>query len=141
MNERDQDPPSEFFVSTDFSLLDVPWVVREIRKTYFGSWRSESIVLRSLAPPSICYGLYESATKKQVGFARVVSDHATVSWVCDVVIEKDMRHHGLGAYLMGYVCSHEPVRSTAARLSTRNALTFYEKHGFEPCKDMRRLPK
>ena len=77
MNEIDQDPPSQFFVSTDAALLDVVWITRTIQQTYFGAWRSDAVILRSLAPPSICFGLYESATSKQVGFARVVSDCAT----------------------------------------------------------------
>ena len=140
MNEIDQDPPSQFFVSTDAALLDVVWITRTIQQTYFGAWRSDAVILRSLAPPSICFGLYESATSKQVGFARGVSDCATFSWLCDVVIDKELRGKGLGSFLMARVIRHDAVKGTACRLATRNSMTFYAKLGFESCKDMRRLP-
>jgi GNAT superfamily N-acetyltransferase len=42
--------------------------------------------------------MYEG--KRQVGFARVVTDYATMYWLCDVFIEEEYRGKELGKKLV-----------------------------------------
>ena len=70
----------EYFVSTDQSLIDIEYVVASLRSTYWASERTRDVIVASLAS-SICFGAYDTASKEQVGFARVVTDGATFSLV------------------------------------------------------------
>ena len=141
--------PDNFFVSTDDAYLNVPWVVLQIKGAYWGGWRSPELIERSLKN-SLCFGLYfrdagEPGTgpgrNVQVGFARVVGDETTVSWICDVVIDERYQHSGLGRFLMDALLAHPAVAKTVCILRTRDRHEFYRKFGFEMVDSMRRIPK
>ncbi len=143
MNENDQcPPPGEFYISTERWRIDFDWLVPAIQATYFGGWRSSELIVAS-AQNSMCYGLYQrrgGAKDRQIGFARVVSDFKTFSWLCDVVIDPEFRGRRLGHFLMETICSQSPVAMTATRLATKDRQHFYAEFGFEACEGMRRLP-
>jgi hypothetical protein len=80
---------------------------------------------------SLCFGLYEKASGKQVGLTRVVTDHATFAYLCDVYVLEEHRGHGLGKWLMRTVSAH-PCFSGARRvmLGTLDAHGLYRQFGF-----------
>ena len=92
---------------------------------------------------SICFGLYEhcDGITDQVGFARIVTDGATFSWLCDVVIDEEYRGRGLGKFLMGEIVKHPAVANTVCLLRTDNAHDLYDRFGFGQCGAMMRKPK
>lgn len=51
---------------------------------------------------SCCFGLYveDSAGPKQIGFARVVTDYATLAYLTDVLVDEEYRGSGLGKWLI-----------------------------------------
>ncbi|HCM51473.1 MAG TPA: GNAT family N-acetyltransferase, partial [Microbacterium sp.] len=56
------------------------------------------------------YGIYESETGEQLGYARIVTDDATFAWLCDVFVSPDARGQGIGKALMaGIVADVEPL--------------------------------
>ena len=81
---------------------------------------------------SLCFGVYERATRKQVGFTRVVTDHATFAYLCDVYVLEEHRGHGLGKAMMRTAMAH-PALSGARRvmLATRDAHGLYRQSGFQ----------
>jgi GNAT superfamily N-acetyltransferase len=84
------------------------------------------------------YGVY-APDGAQVGFARVVTDHATFAWLCDVYIDRSVRALGLGTWLAQTVTDHVRVGGVARLvLATRDAHTVYEKAGFTPLLDATR---
>ena len=128
-------PCGTYFVSTDDKLLDLEWIVERLtRHTYWGAWLTGPQLKRAFEN-SVCFGLYLVTTegRKQVGFARVVSDLSTFSSVMDVFIEETLRHKGLGTLLMEHVVAHPSVRGTICIMSTKDAAQFYERFGFSPC--------
>lgn len=129
-----------FAVSTDPSLFDLDFVHRALNATYWAKNRPRSVVEESIRN-SICFGVYDQQTKKQVGFARVVTDHATFSWLCDVIIDDGHRNKGLGKMLMSAVTAHPSVRNTVSLLGTLDAHGLYEKFGYTRSEQMKRLPK
>lgn len=126
-----------FLISTEPGLLDVDFVCGGLNRTYWAENRPRGTIEESIRN-SLCFGVYEKAGKKQVGFARVVTDKATFAWICDVFIDEKQRSRGLGKWLMSCVSSHPYVRDSMSVLGTRDAHGLYEKFGFARSEFMKR---
>lgn len=132
------DPGAEpYFVSTDPALLDMDFVCAALAGTYWAEGRPRPVIEASLRA-SLCFGLYATETRRQLGFARVVTDGATFSWLCDVVVDPGHRGRGLGKLLVSTVAAHPAVAATTCILATRDAHGLYERHGFVRQEMMRR---
>jgi len=128
---------TDYLISTDPARLDLAFLCRTLAATYWAHDRPRQVVEESLRH-SLCFGVYRKATGEQVGFARVVTDQATFSWVCDVVIDERYRRQGLGKWLMACVVSHPHVRHTTSLLGTKDAHGLYERYGYRRSEGMRR---
>ena len=126
-----------FFISTDSSLLDLDFICHGLKASYWAGDRPREVIEESIRN-SLCFGVYEKESNRQVGFARVVTDQATFSWVCDVLIDERYRGRGLGKWLMSCVVSHPHVKDTSSLLGTRDAHGLYEKFGYRRSEGMRR---
>ncbi len=126
-----------YFISTEAALLDVDFICASLAGSYWAQERPRAVIEQSLGN-SLCFGLYEKAGRRQVGFARVVTDGATFSWLCDVVIEEGRRGKGLGKLLVSHVVAHPRVSGTTCFLGTRDAHGLYERFGFARSEMMRR---
>ena len=133
--ERDR-----FFISTDPRLLNLDFICRSLNASYWAKDRPRAVVEESIRQ-SLCFGVYEKENQKQVGFARVVTDQATFSWVCDVFIDEQHRKQGLGKWLMACVTAHPFVKNSLSLLGTRDAHHLYEQFGYVRSEQMKRLPK
>jgi GNAT superfamily N-acetyltransferase len=121
---------NDHFVSTTPELIDIDVVCALLAGSYWAAQRPRSTVEASLRS-SLCFGLYEKESRRQVGFARVVTDGATFSWVCDVLVAEQHRGKGLGTFLVATVMAHPVLQRTTGLLRTRDAHGLYEKFGFE----------
>ena len=128
---------SDYFISDDRELLDVEFVVSSLATTYWAGQRPREVILASMAA-SVCFGAYERATKRQVGFARVVTDGATFTWVCDVVVAPEHRGRGLGNMLVAAVVDHPRIGRAPIYLGTKDAHGLYAQFGFQRWELMRR---
>ena len=117
-------------ISADPARLDVDEIHAYLTRSYWSPGIPRDIVERALHH-SLCFGVYESASGAQVGFARVVTDYATFAYLCDVYLLEQHRGHGLGKALMREVMSH-PALTGARRvmLATRDAHGLYRLSGF-----------
>ena len=66
-----------------------------------------------------------------IGFARVISDYATSYYLCDVIIDPEYRHRGLGTALVSHVVTSPEYTKLRGFLITRDAHDLYRKFGFE----------
>jgi len=122
----------DYVISTDPSMLDLDAVHGFLQRSYWASERPLETVRRSVEH-SLNFGLYQARDRRQVGFARVVTDFATFAWLCDVFIDEAHRGQGLGAWLMEAVVEHPELRCMRLWvLGTRDAHGLYEKVGFAP---------
>ncbi|HEY1791469.1 MAG TPA: GNAT family N-acetyltransferase [Opitutaceae bacterium] len=131
---------ASWFISPDPALIDVDAVHRLLQGSYWAENRPREIIRESIAN-SVCFGAYLKADRRQVGFARIVTDKVTFSWICDVVVDEAHRGKGMGKALMAAVMDHPCVRSTSNILGTRDAHGLYERFGFERREMMRRSPR
>ena len=105
-------------------------VERLLKTTYWADQRPIEQIERSMRNSS-CYGLYLDDGRKLAGFTRVINDHATTYYLCDVVVDPEYRHQGLGTALVSYVVSRPEYTGLRGLLLTRDAHGLYEKFGFE----------
>ena len=121
----------EYTISTDKERLDVP-LVHEYLSTvaYWALGRPLDVVKRSI-DNSVCFGIYLGT--QQVGFTRVVTDHATFAWLADVFILPDHRGQGLSTWLLEVILAHPELQGLRRwLLATRDAHGLYKKFGFKP---------
>ena len=114
----------------DLDKMKLEDIVRLLRMTYWADKRPIEKIEKSVRNSS-CYGLYVEDADKLVGFARVISDHATAYYLCDVIIDKEYQRKGLGTALISYINSLPDFSGLRGFLITRNAHSLYRKFGYE----------
>ncbi|MDW7662770.1 MAG: GNAT family N-acetyltransferase [Bacillota bacterium] len=126
---------NDFYISTDKTKLNIESVKALLKQTYWASERKEETIIKSIEN-SICYGVYEG--DKLVGFGRVVTDHATVFWICDIIIDENYRGKNLGKKIMEKIMATKEFDGLLGILATQDAHGLYEQYGFvkEPVKFM-----
>ena len=124
------DVASDYEISTDPTRLDIGAMHAYLTRSYWSPGIPFATVERA-ARHSLCFGLYEKSSGKQVGLSRVVTDYATVAYLCDVYVLEDHRGRGLGKFMMSAVMAH-PALTGARRtmLGTRDAHGLYAQYGF-----------
>ena len=123
-------------ISTDPARLDLDAICDFLSRAYWAEGRTRATVAKTLEH-SLCFGLYDG--EQQIGFARVITDYATLAWLCDVFIHEDYRGRGLGKWLMSVIIDHPKVqRVRRFLLATRDAHGLYRPFGFTELKSPER---
>jgi GNAT superfamily N-acetyltransferase len=103
----------EFLISTDRARLDLGMIHGFLTNCYWARGVPREVVERSIEH-ALCFGIYDGSGA-QVGFARVISDFATIAYVGDVFVLDTHRGRGLGKWLMECITRHQvgfaPVKS------------------------------
>jgi GNAT superfamily N-acetyltransferase len=117
----------QYSISTEKTRLDERMIHHFLYTTaHWAVGRPMSVVRKSIEN-SICFGVYEG--EKQVGFARIVTDDATVGWICDMFILPSYRGNGIGRWLVSCMMEHPQVKGVRRiLLNTRDAHELYIKH-------------
>jgi GNAT superfamily N-acetyltransferase len=120
-----------FLFSTNKDLLDVNYIHQFLsEKSYWAPGIPMHLVKKSIEN-SLCIGIYEE--RKQIGFARVITDYTTFGYLADVFVDEAYRGKGLSKNLMEFILSFEET-SLFRRflLATRDAHALYAQFGFTP---------
>ncbi len=117
-------------VSTDQARLDLDVVHAFLVRSYWAGGVPREVVERAVRH-SLSFGLYER--DQQVGFCRVITDHATFAYLADVFVLESHRGRGLSKWLMECVRAHPAVQGLRRwLLVTRDAHELYRRFGFGP---------
>jgi GNAT superfamily N-acetyltransferase len=123
----------EFLVSTDLARLDLDVIHGFLTNCYWAKGVPREVVARSIEH-ALCFGVYDGSGA-QVGFARVISDFATIAYVGDVFVLDTYRGRGLGKWLMECITQHSALQGLRRWiLTTRDAHALYAQVGFKPVK-------
>jgi len=115
-------------IDTDKSRLDVDVIHKFLAASYWSQGIPRDIILKSIQQ-SDCFGVYKSGA--QVGFARVISDHATFAYIADVFIVPEEQARGLGKWLMATIMKSAQYPNLRRwLLATRDAHELYRQFGF-----------
>lgn len=119
---------AEYFISTDKSRLDIDLVHDFLTNCYWAEGVPRDVVRRSI-DNALCFGVFHGS--QQVGFARVVTDHATYAYIGDVFIVESHRGRGLAKRLMKTIMEHPELQDLRRwSLVTRDAHGLYQQFGF-----------
>lgn len=119
-----------YIISTDKAKLDISAIYNFLTNCYWAKGIPLEVVKKSIEN-SECFGVYEE--NNLVGFARVISDKATIGYLGDVFILESHRCKGLSKWLMECIMKF-PEFADFRRwiLLTRDAHELYKKYGFKP---------
>jgi len=123
----------EFMISTSRERLKLDVIHGFLTNCYWAKGIPRDVVVRSIAN-SVCFGVYDGK-RAQVGFARVISDFATIAYVGDVFVLEAHRSRGLGKWLMQCITQHPALQNLRRWiLTTLDAHGLYSQVGFIPVK-------
>ncbi len=116
-------------ISDDKNLLQIDRICALLKTSYWAGERNRETIERSIEH-SLCFGVYQDG--EQVGFARCVTDYATMYWLADVILDERVRGQGLGKAMVDLIVSHELLQGLFGTLATRDAQGLYQRFGFDP---------
>jgi len=123
----------DYEISTDPARVDIRMVHEFLTDSYWAKGIPLETVRRSIEN-SIAFGLYHG--QQQVGFARIISDLATFSYLADVFILPAYRGRGLSQWLMECIIAHPDLQGLRRwMLATKDTHGLYAKFGFTPIKN------
>ena len=117
------------FDSASFDLDRIhAWLADE---SYWAAGRTRDVFDESVRN-SLCVGAF-AAGRRQVGFARLVTDYATFAWLCDVFVDEPFRGQGVSIAMLDALMTRADL-GTVKRfiLATNDAHGLYERYGFRP---------
>ena len=118
----------DYILSTDKTKIDINTVHQFLSHSHWAEGISIELVKQSIEN-SLCFGIYH--LKKQIGFARVISDLTTFAYLADVFIIPEERGKGLSKWLMQMIIEHPHLQGLRRfTLATRDAHELYAQFGF-----------
>lgn len=123
----------KFIISDEPENLNINTICEFLARSYWADKRPRDVIEKSIRH-SINFGVYDGG--RQVGYARVASDHATFAYLMDVFIDEEYRGLGLGKWLMECILAHPELQGLRRwGLATRDAHSLYSQFGFTPLSD------
>jgi GNAT superfamily N-acetyltransferase len=121
----------EFLFSTDKKKLNVDYIHNFLsQKSYWAQGIQKERVQLSI-DNSLCFGIYHG--QKQIGFARIITDYATIGYLGDVFVDEAYRGRGLSKMLMDFIFEIEALKQFRRMiLLTSDAHALYARSGFKP---------
>lgn len=137
--------PSSYRISDDVKCLDRERVHELLsRHAYWALGRDRRVTEAAIAgvPWTVHATVAEAdgdageTGEELIGFGRVVTDGATMAWLCDVIIDPRCRGRGIGKALVDRICRDlEPLGLRRVILVTEDAHELYRQFGFRLVED------
>ena len=120
----------DYTISTDSSRMDISAIHDFLsHHSHWSRGISLDLVSRSVEH-SLNFGLFYQ--NKQIGYARVITDYATIAYLGDVYVLPEHRGRGLSKWLMEEVMTHPDLQGLRRWiLLTSDAHGLYEKYGWK----------
>ena len=119
----------EFCISTDKTKLDVDSIHGFLSTKAYWCLNIPKDTVQKAIQNSRCFGVYQN--KKQIGFARVISDFSTIAYLGDVYILEEYRGKGLSKWLIETIMSDPNLQGLRRWiLLTADAHGLYRQFGW-----------
>jgi GNAT superfamily N-acetyltransferase len=119
----------QYEISTDRNRLDVALIHGFLSSSYWARDIPRSVVEKSIQN-SLCFGAFMG--DQQVGFARAITDFATMAYIADVFVVPDHRGRGVSKMLMRAIVEHPELQGLRRLLlATQDAHGLYAQFGFQ----------
>ena len=124
-------------IDTDKARLDLALIHDFLARSHWASGIPFDVMKRAI-DNSLAFGLYHDGG--QIGFARVVTDHATFAYLADVFVLPEHQGAGLGKWMMQCVMAHPDLQGLRRMmLVTSDAHGLYARHGFAASRHPERI--
>ncbi len=87
----------KYCISTDKAKLDLDAVHNFLSTQAYWCLNIPKETVQTAIENSLCFGIYQD--RKQIGFARIISDFSTIAYLGDVYILEEYRGKGLSKWL------------------------------------------
>src|ERR1700761_4075835 len=98
----------EYSVSTDKSKLDLSLIHGFLSSQAYWCLNIPFATVKRSVENSVCFGVYQG--DRQVGFARVITDLATIAYLGDVFILPEHRGKGLSKRLVAAIMAQPDMQ-------------------------------
>ena len=134
------DAAPEYEIDSDRARLDLAFVHGFLVRSHWAQGIPLAVMKKAIEN-SVAFGVYRDG--QQVGFARVVTDHATFAYMADVFVIEEERNCGLGRHLVETILAHPELQGMRRwLLGTRDAQSLYRRCGFaDPPEEFRFLER
>jgi len=120
---------NDHLFSSDKTKLQLNVIHTYLSKESYWAQNIPFDIVKKSMKGSICFGIY--LKDKQIGYARVVTDHATFGYLADVFILEARRGKGLSKQLMQFIMAHPDLQGLRRMmLATKDAQGLYKQFGF-----------
>ncbi len=121
-------PNKSITISTDKRKLNIDILYENLSTSYWAKDCSKEQIITSIEK-STCFGVYDQ--DKQIGFARVITDHSTFAYLTDVFIIKSHQGLNLSKWLVDMIMKYNELQDVPTwMLLTNDAQGLYEQFGF-----------
>ena len=113
-----------------------PKQIKQLHKLYQNEWWTDERTLEEtqkvVKNSSIVIGLINEQDNL-IAFARVLTDFTFKAIIFDVIVEKSLRHEGLGKKLMDLIVHHKKLQDVKhfELYCLPEMVVFYKAYGFE----------
>jgi len=122
--------PVQYEVSTDRARFDVDLIHGFLRSTYWATNLPREVLEKSIRQ-ALCFGVFTE--RKQIAFARVITDYATFAYLSDLFVVPEHRGRGVSKLLMQTILAHPELQGLRRfLLATKDAHKLYAQFGFKP---------
>lgn len=123
-----------------FCFTDAKGTIREylsdiknlLEQTYWAKGRDMKTIQTSV-DYSCCFAIIDTERDVLIGFARAITDYATMYYLTDVIVDEAYRGQGLGKWMLDWIINDEVKLKGNGLLKTREAQGLYAKYGFKEC--------
>ena len=120
----------KYYIETGKENMQLEAVKKLLEKSYWAKKRTIEIIEKSMEH-SLCFGAFLEENDEQIGFARVITDFATMYYICDVIVSPEYRGNGIGKKIVESILSSKEIAGLGGILATTDAYELYRKYGFE----------
>ena len=125
---------NEFCISTAKDKLDLEAIHTFLSTRAYWSLNIPKETVETAIQNSLCFGVYRQ--EQQIGFARIITDFATVAYLGDVYILEAYRALGLAKWLVETIMGHPDLQGLRRWiLLTGDAHDLYRKFGWTDIAD------
>ncbi|WP_430410559.1 GNAT family N-acetyltransferase [Kordia sp.] len=118
-----------YSITTDIEKLDMEMIHQYLSKESYWAKHIPLHMVKKSIENSVNFGIFHE--KKQIGFARLITDKTTMAYMCDVFIIEAYQKKNVSSWLMETMMNHPELQGLRIWiLLTSSANWLYEKHGF-----------
>jgi GNAT superfamily N-acetyltransferase len=119
-----------YSITTDRAKMDVSFIYHFLSTEAYWSKNIPMDTVQRAIDHSLNFGLFH--LDQQVGYARIISDLATIAYLGDVFIAPDHRGRGLSKWMMEQIMAHPDLQGLRRWiLLTMDAHDLYRQFGWQ----------